>query len=59
MRFELLAPAANKRLAYLLLTQCGVKYPSTILPRRLMPQMLRMATGQAGYPMVFLILVQA
>jgi len=55
----LCAPSAIKGLAYFFITQRRVQHPGPGLPRRLVPQVLGMATGKLGYPVSVFILMEA
>ncbi|CAI8996955.1 hypothetical protein EMIT0P44_80071 [Pseudomonas sp. IT-P44] len=52
------APTAFKGLAYFFNTLRRVHDPGARLPRRLVAQVLRVATGQLGHPMPVLVLMK-
>ncbi|CAI8968003.1 transposase [Pseudomonas sp. IT-P260] len=55
----LCAPTAGKGLAYFFNTLRRVQDPGARLPRRLMAQVLGVATGKLGHPVTFFILMEA
>ena len=52
------APAAGEGFAQLRLALLGIQHPSTILPGRLVAQVLGMAAGQYCHPIAVLILTK-
>ena len=52
------APAAEEGFAQLRLAQLGVQHPGTMLPGRLVAQVLGMAAGQYCHPIAMLILTK-
>jgi hypothetical protein len=55
----LCAPTAIKGLTYFCITQQRLYHPGPGLPRRLMAQVLCVATGKLGHPVAILVLMEA
>ncbi len=51
-------PAAGKGLAYFFQALCGVQYPGAGLPGWLVAQVLGVAAGQLGDPVLVIVLVE-